>query len=219
MTWIEIIGYVGSVLVAISLAMSDLVRLRILNLIGAAVFALYGFLVSAYPVAALNSFIVVVNVVYLWRMTRDREFFEVLEVTSADSAYLARFLEHHAGEIAAVAPDFDLAALPDAHILFVLRNLDPAGLIVWTDPGTGAIRVHLDYAVPRYRDLRCGRWFFQEREPWFAEQGFERFEAYTPRPSHGRYLSAVGFSPAPDLGAGWYRRHITMPRPDSGSTS
>lgn len=218
MTWIEIIGYVGSVLVAISLAMSDLVRLRILNLIGAAVFAVYGLLVSAYPVAALNSFIVVVNVAYLWRMTRDRDFFEVLEVTGADSAYLARFLEHHAGEIAAVAPGFDLAALPDAHILFVLRNLEPAGLVVWTDAGSGTVRVDLDYAVPRYRDLRCGRWFFQEREAWFAARGFVRFEAFTPRPGHGRYLSAVGFAPAADLGAGWYRRLITTPRPDTGTT-
>jgi len=216
MPWIEIIGYVGSVLVAVSLAMSDLVRLRTLNLIGASVFASYGFLVGAYPVAALNSFIVLVNVVHLWRMARDREFFEVLDVTGADSAFLARFLEHHAGEIAEVAPGFDLASLPQARVLFVLRNLEPAGVLVWTDRGAGVARVDLDYAVPRYRDLRCGRWFFREREGWFAQRGFERFEAFTPRPRHGRYLTAVGFTPAPDLGSGWYRRLITPPRPETG---
>ena len=36
----EIIGYIASVLVAISLMMSSILRLRIINLVGASVFAL-----------------------------------------------------------------------------------------------------------------------------------------------------------------------------------
>lgn len=73
-------------------------------------------------------------------------------------------------------------------------------------------------AVPRDRDLRCGRWFFREREAWCARRGFERFEAYIPQVGPKRYLVAVGSSPAFDLGAGWYRRLIT-PRLESGLSS
>ena len=68
--WIEIIGYAGSLLVAVSLMMSSLVRLRWINLGGALAFAVYGWLVGAYPVLAVNGFIVLVNVYYLWRMNR-----------------------------------------------------------------------------------------------------------------------------------------------------
>jgi len=66
--WIEILGYVASTLVAISLTMSSLAKLRALNLVGASAFAVYGWLVGAYPVMAVNGFITVVNVIYLLRM-------------------------------------------------------------------------------------------------------------------------------------------------------
>jgi len=209
--WVEIVGYAGSVLVALSLAMSDLLRLRLLNLVGAAVFTVYGALVHAYPVAALNGFIVVANLVHLARMKRDREYFEVLDLTGRSGPFLERLLAHHRDEIARIAPGFDLPALPDPRVLMILRNLEPAGLVVWTDRGQGAVRVELDFAVPRYRDLRCGRWFFRDREAWFAARGYRRFEAYTPSDHHGRYLAAVGFRPDRARGRGWYVRTVSSP--------
>ena len=54
MNWIEWIGYAGSALVAVSLMMSAIVRLRLLNLAGALIFALYGALVGAMPVLLVN---------------------------------------------------------------------------------------------------------------------------------------------------------------------
>jgi|ERR1051325_4597590 hypothetical protein len=51
----ELIGYVASVLVAISLTMTSILRLRIINLTGSACFTLYGLLIGAYPVAIVNS--------------------------------------------------------------------------------------------------------------------------------------------------------------------
>jgi len=209
--WVEVVGYAGSILVAVSLAMSDLLRLRLLNLVGAAVFTVYGALVSAYPVAALNGFIVLANIYHLTRMKRDEEYFELLDVTQQPGPYLARFLEHHRREIQEIAPGFDPGRLPAPRLLMILRNLEPAGLVVWTDRGEGVIRVELDFAVPRYRDLRCGRWFFRDREAWFAGQGYHRFEAYTPSERHGHYLQAVGFTPDPPRGRGWYRRLVTSP--------
>jgi len=55
--WIQIIGYGGSFLIALSLSMKSISRLRKINLIGASTFAFYGFLMGAYPVLILNSFI------------------------------------------------------------------------------------------------------------------------------------------------------------------
>ena len=52
---LEGFGYLASVLVVISLMMRSIVRLRWINLVGAACFTAYGILISAYPVAALTS--------------------------------------------------------------------------------------------------------------------------------------------------------------------
>lgn len=63
--FLEMVGYTASVLVAISLMMRSLHKLRIINLSGSLLFTVYGFTIGAYPVAVLNAFIVLVNLFYL----------------------------------------------------------------------------------------------------------------------------------------------------------
>ena len=57
----EIVGYIGSALVAISLMMSNIWKLRWINLVGALFFVLYGLIVKVHPVVAVNAFIAVVD--------------------------------------------------------------------------------------------------------------------------------------------------------------
>ena len=61
---IELIGYAASIMVAISLMMRSLKRLRVINLVGCVLFVGYGLSVGAYPVVAVNGFIAIVNVYY-----------------------------------------------------------------------------------------------------------------------------------------------------------
>lgn len=70
MSGVEFYGYLGSVLVAVSLMMSSIVRLRWINLVGAGIFASYGFIIEAWPVAALNGFIVLIDIYHLWKIKR-----------------------------------------------------------------------------------------------------------------------------------------------------
>lgn len=71
----EIIGYTASALVAISLMMSSIVKLRVINLIGAALFTLYGLLIGAYPVAVLNFTIVLIDLYYLREIIKSKVYF------------------------------------------------------------------------------------------------------------------------------------------------
>ena len=64
----ELLGYSASVLVALSLSMRSLLKLRVINLSGAVLFTIYGLVIGALPVAALNFFIVLVNLYYLHQM-------------------------------------------------------------------------------------------------------------------------------------------------------
>ena len=61
--WIEWFGYAASVVVAISLMMSSIVKLRWFNLTGATMFSAYGFVIGAWPVGFLNLFIVAINII------------------------------------------------------------------------------------------------------------------------------------------------------------
>lgn len=72
MPLIELYGYLGSALIALSLTMTNIVRLRIVNLIGASMFASYGLIIAAWPVATLNIFIVLINIYHLRKLARNK---------------------------------------------------------------------------------------------------------------------------------------------------
>ncbi|WP_028117730.1 YgjV family protein [Ferrimonas senticii] len=59
------VGYAASITIAVSLMMSDMVKLRWWNLTGAILFVAYGSAISAWPVALVNAFIVCINIYYL----------------------------------------------------------------------------------------------------------------------------------------------------------
>jgi len=205
--WIEWIGYAGSALVAVSLMMSAVVRLRILNLAGALFFAVYGALVGALPVLLVNVFIVVINAVHLARMLRGRrDFFELMPMHDAHNPYLRRFLDFHDADIRRHFPDFDLAALDRPVIVFILRDLTPAGLVACSRAGDATLRVELDYVLPAYRDFECARWFYREWGPRLGGMGFVRFTARTGAGVHRRYLERMGYRADPARGEGWYVR-------------
>jgi hypothetical protein len=65
MEYIEWLGYLASILVAISFLMKSIAKLRFLNMIGAICFVIYAIGTKSFPVALINSFIVCVNVYYL----------------------------------------------------------------------------------------------------------------------------------------------------------
>lgn len=67
---VEILGYAASIMVAISLTMKDIVRLRVLNFIGCALFTAYGVMIDAWPVVATNGFIACVNIYFLAKMQK-----------------------------------------------------------------------------------------------------------------------------------------------------
>lgn len=189
----ELIGYAGSALVVISLMLRSIVRLRVVNLIGAAVFALYGVLIDAPPVWIVNGAIVIIDAYHLLRIWRQGDdYFEVLEV-EPDSAYLQRFLSFHHDEIGRILPSFE-GLRPDHLAFFVLRDLVPAGLVLAHPGDGGTVYVDLDFVIPGYRDRRVGTWVYRHRDV-FGRRGFERVLADPGNPAHQRYLSRMGFEP------------------------
>lgn len=189
MAWTEWVGYAGSALIAVSLMMGNIWRLRWINLYGAAVFATYGLLVHAYPVVALNGFIVLINAYYLVQMARQRDYFSLLELPEA-SELRDRFLDFYRADIAQIFPGFEWQKLRQPKSVFVLRNLLPVGLFVYQELPDGTREIFLDYVVPQYRDLHNARFLFG------ATAG-KAFVTRCTHAGHQRYLRHVGFRPDP----------------------
>ncbi|MFB9136783.1 YgjV family protein [Vibrio sp. AK197] len=73
MNMVEMIGYAASIMVALSLTMKDIKKLRVINFIGCALFAAYGLMIGAWPVVVTNGFIACVNVYFLTKMQQEKK--------------------------------------------------------------------------------------------------------------------------------------------------
>ncbi len=195
-SWQEWIGYLGSVLVAFSLTMSSIKRLRWYNLLGASIFAFYGFMIGSLPVALLNLFISVTNIFYLYRMYSHRDDFKMIRVESGDE-YLNYFLHYHQKEIKQFFPDFN----PDTwkknenrFNVLLIRNAAVAGVFsgVLND---GILKVEIDFVTAPYRDLKPGQFIYNQNSNFFNEAGIIRFDALSNNVKHRNYLLKIGFSP------------------------
>lgn len=189
----EIIGYIASILVAISLMMSSILKLRVLNLVGSLFFTAYGLLIGAYPVAAVNFFIVLINIYYLYQMFSAREFYRLLEVRP-DSEYLGAFLNYYKTDIQRFQPGFTYNPANNLLTFFILRNMIPAGLVIG-EINTNELHVLLDYAIPGYRDLKTARFVYHTEADALRKRGIRKIVTQSGAPAHAQYLEKMGFRP------------------------
>ena len=189
--WLERVGYLGSVVIAISLMMRSLVRLQIINALGSLVFVVYGVLIHAYPVAILNGFIVGIDAFYLIRMFGQKDYLQLLEI-SHDSAYLSGLLDFYRDEIKEIYPDYVHEPQAGYPTNLILRNMVPARVFVQQREGAQA-KILLDYVIRTYRDYQVARFLYHEKAGYFHSQGIERFIAALGRVRHAQYLERMGF--------------------------
>jgi hypothetical protein len=202
-TTVATIGYLASALVVLSLLMTSVLRLRIIGLAGALVFAGYGVLIGALPIVVTNATIMVVHSVHLVRLLRDRaaaSYFEVVRWPT-DGVYLPRFLTFHATDIARTQPAF--TGLSDAHLAWViLRDAVPVGVLLARRDRDGSAELDLDYVTPPHRDFAPGSAVFSRPEIFRAE-GIDRILTRADTDVHGRYLARMGFTPLDSTPGTW----------------
>jgi hypothetical protein len=190
---LEWIGYAASVIIAISLSMSSIVKFRWINLIGATTFSTYGFLIGALPVGALNGFIAIIDVYFLYTIYNKKEVFEILEIR-ADNKYIFRFLEFHGKEIQKYFPGFAYKPEMNTISFFILRNAAVAGLFLAHREDDNVLKVGLDYVVPEYRDFKNGKYIYLRLRRKFIDDGFDKVMTPGDSAKYVKYLKKIGFT-------------------------
>lgn len=188
---LEWIGYLASVIIAVSMAFNSIVKFRITNLLGAALFSAYGFIIGAIPVGILNAFIVAVDLYYLILIFGKKERFELLQI-EANNAYLLKYLDFHASDIKKFFPDFIFNPAENSVQFLILRNMSVAGVFMG-NLQTGKLEIVLDYVVPEYRDFKSGRFIIKHLQPFFRQHGIEKLQAHTHSKKHAAYLLRMGY--------------------------
>ena len=197
MNWIEIVGWVGSAILVVSLLQTRVLRLRWINLVGCVVLIGYNAAVGVWPMVGLNVVLAVINIVYLWRMLRTRHdaaSYTVLEV-EPDDTYLGHVLTVHADDIAEHNPGFVHDPEAQRSAFLVLRGDETVGVVLARDAGEGTAEVVLDWVTPSHRDFSPGE-FVYRRSGLFARRGFSR--VLSPAGMQHPYYERIGFRPSED---------------------
>lgn len=189
----EIIGYVGSAFIVVSLTRKSIVKLRLFGLAGTITFLVYAILIEAYPIAIVNVVIIGIHVYFLRQLlSKQKEYFRVLTVRK-DSRYLDYFLGFHADLIKLDQPDFVREPSDDNIRAFILRDLVPAGLFIGRVCPDHSIEVLLDFVIPQYRDFRIGSYLYSRRSGVFADPQCDRAWSTARTKLHVEYLEKMGF--------------------------
>jgi hypothetical protein len=187
---VELIGYLASALVVASLAMTSVVRLRVVSLVGSLVFVAYGLLLPSIPIILTNVAVAGLNVWFLRKEFSANRDLGAVPITP-DAPFLLDFLRSHAADIRSFQPGFQPPAAGD-FVLVLTRDGMPAGALVGT-PEDDALRVRLDYVMHAYRDSRIGNWLYGPGAKVFTDAGFHSLIADPASEALRHYLLGVGF--------------------------
>ena len=200
-TIFELIGYLGSLLVIVSMLMTSVVKLRIINTIGSVIFGVYALLIHSYPTAVLQLFLIIINVINLYKLFSVKKEFNVVKLSGGD-LFAKHFLEQNAQDIKKYFPDFSELKESDTVYLVNSHSTCAGILVAKTDSANPqALLVKLDYTTPAYRDTSVAKFLFT----YLETQGLQTFKVAAANlvPAHEKYLKKMGFVKKEDF----YEKH------------
>jgi hypothetical protein len=198
MTWLDVIGWLGSALLVYSVMQARVLRFRVLNLAACVVLTGFNAALGIWPMVAMNIALCAIN---LWHVRRlvgtrhDEATYQVIAVPPED-AFLGHLLEVHGADVLRFQPDFHLdRGEPDLMAFLVLVGDSAVGIVLVRAVGGGTAQIVLDYVTPTYRDFSPGRFIFG-RSHVLRAHGFTR--VVSPPGMVSAYYERIGFTALPD---------------------
>lgn len=182
----EIIGYTGTCLVLLSMMMTSVVKLRVVNVMGSLFSMTYAILSNAWPVVFLNAGLIMINVFQLIRFKTSKKSFYTVDIKEDNGAF-KRFIKQYRDDIGLYYPDFDYS-FGDAEIKMIYSDDEIAGVFVSHQQGN-TLNIMLDYTTPKYRDISVAKYLYTTLQ----ESGVSRFVTNTASDTHNKYLEKIGF--------------------------
>lgn len=185
---IELYGYLGSVLVVVSMLMASVVKLRVINVIGSVVSGTYALIIGSFPLALMNGCLIIINLYNLFKLLKTKQQYDMVSGSCGD-ATVQYFLSRYQEDIRHYFPGFDQADEADA-VYMVFCEGTPAGVLLGKKQGD-AVDVMLDYSVPAYRDCSVGAYLYSR----LGGQGVKKLVfSQSQSEAHAAYLIKMGFT-------------------------
>lgn len=184
---IEIVGYIGSALVIISMLMTSVVKLRVINMTGSVIFGAYALCIRSYPTAAMQVALIIINIINLRKLLNTKKEYSVIKLTGTNS-FVNHFIGQNEQDIKSIFPEFTQIQPADS-VYLVCCHSDCAGILVGEQAAGNTLNVTLDYTTPAYRDTSVGKFLYDK----LKEDGVKNLFVKQAVNLHAKYLLKMGF--------------------------
>lgn len=181
----EIIGYAGTILVILSMMMTSVVKLRIVNICGSVLSMTYAIISNTWPIVLMNAALIIINIIQLIRSYSRKLNFNYKIVKPFDTSF-KHFLEIYSNDINKYFNTYTFKDTEDVFLVFIDTEL--VGAFVGENIN-GDFIVSIDYAIPKYRDLSVAKYLF----PILKEHHISKIVQSSGVNKHNRYLTKMGF--------------------------
>ncbi|MBR2677024.1 MAG: YgjV family protein [Solobacterium sp.] len=185
---IELFGYLGSALVVISMLMTSVVRLRVINTIGSIIFMIYALIIRSYPTALMNLFLVGINIYQLLRLKNTTNNYHMVEVNTNDR-YLEFLLSYYESDINTYFPEFKERRNEADVAYMICLDSETVGITMGKHLDETTVELFLDYSTPTYRDCSVGQYLYSQ----LKEMGIKELVYKGKEAAHIEYVEKVGF--------------------------
>ncbi|MCX6209976.1 MAG: hypothetical protein NTZ59_10925 [Bacteroidetes bacterium] len=191
---LDLVGYIASIFLAISLVVNGAFKFRTINMLGQITFIIYGLLINAFPIIIANSVLLCINVYQLVKLMKSNEQFQYIAIQQHDKI-VEQFLKFYEKDIKLFFPKFQYQPILQQHISFVvLRDASIANIFIATIDSRGNATVQINYTVPQYRDYKVGRFIFEQEKKYLTSNSIQQV-VYTEvaNKNHIEFLKVMGF--------------------------
>jgi len=191
----EVIGYAGSALVLVSLLMTSIVKLRVINAVGCIIFSIYAFAIHSIPTAIMNVALFGIDVFFLVKMLSAKANFTYVR-TTADDPLVKHFCQQFSADIIRYFDTADISAAD--HVLVIFDNETVAGVLAGISQGD-CLKLIIEYTTQQYRDCKVGPFLYNKLSGSYKKLVYagsnEKHIAYCKkvgyREENGEYVKAL----------------------------
>lgn len=186
---IEGIGYLGSILVVVSMLMTSVKKLRIVNTTGSLIFTVYALIIHSYPTAFMNLCLIIINIYQLAKLGRKEQSFSLIKGRS-DIGAAPFIIKYYLDDIKKFFPDIKPEDLSKHDTVYIVAyETNPAGVLVGDMTDKDTLDIWLDYATPVYRDSSVGTFLYKH----LPGEGIRRLTISGKTSGHEEYMLKMGF--------------------------
>lgn len=180
----EIIGYAGTILVVLSMMMTSVIKLRIINICGSVLSMTYAIISNTWPIVLMNAALIVINVIQLIRSYSRKLNFSYKKVPANDVSFKL-FMEVFEQDIRKHFPNY---SINNEEVFLTFIDTEIVGVFVGTQ-NDDVFNCIIDYAIPKYRDMSVAKYLF----PILKQYNVNKIIQQSGVIQHDRYLLKMGF--------------------------